>query len=163
MPVKSDFAGKKYYTGNMNEMEKPEINEERMKGVYTALFVADIESLKAQFPPKHSGVFLHHSTIEFQPFNLDDVNIGEHTTIKILGRAHDDKGDALLVENSRSKNKYPHITVSCADGVPPVYSNELLEKAITDGSIEIFDSPYEIEVIEGYSSGGKDFISEDSK
>lgn len=144
-------------------MEKPENKQERMKGVYTALFVADTESIKSQFPPKHPRVFLHHSTIEFQPFNLDDVNVGEHTKIKILGRAYDEKGDALLVENPKTKNKYPHITVSCADGVSPVYSNELLEKAVASGSIEIFETPFEIDVIEGYSSGGKDFIAKDSK
>ncbi len=85
-------------------MEKPENKQERMKGVYTALFVADIEKIKSQFPPKHAKVFAHHSTIEFQPFNLNDINIGEESKIKIIGRAYDEKGDALLVENTKTKN-----------------------------------------------------------
>lgn len=144
-------------------MKKPENKLERMKGVYTALFVADTESLKSQFPPKHAKVFLHHSTIEFQPFDLNDVNVGKHARIKILGRAYDEKGDALLVENPKSKNNNPHITVSCAEGVSAVYSNELLEKAIVNGSLEILETPVEIEVVEGYSKGGKDTISKDSE
>jgi hypothetical protein len=144
----------------MNSMEKSENRLERIKGVYTALFVVDIESLKLKFPPKHVNVFLHHSTIEFQPFNLNDLHIGQRVKIKLVGRAYDEKGDALLVENPKSKNKYPHITVSCADGVSPVYSNELLERSVLQGTLEILDIPIEIEVVEGYSKDGKDILSE---
>jgi len=81
--------------------------------------------------------------------------------MKIIGRAYDEKGDALLVENPKSKNKYPHITLSCAEGVSPVYSNELFEKASVLNTIEYFNNPEEIEVIEGYSNGKKDFVTKD--
>jgi len=129
--------------------------------MYTAEFVIDIENLLKKFPPKHSKVFGHHSTIAFKPINLDGIEIGKETVMKIIGRAYDEKGDALLVENPKSKNKYPHITLSCAEGVSPVYSNELFEKASVLNTIEYFNNPEEIEVIEGYSNGKKDFVTKD--
>ena len=89
--------------------------------------------------------------------------MGRKTKLKIIGRAYDEKGDALLVEDIKSENKYPHITLSCAEGVKPVYSHELIERASEDGSIDYFSSPKEIEVIEGYSDGKNDFMSGPNK
>ncbi|MDE2030899.1 MAG: hypothetical protein KGI58_01405 [Patescibacteria group bacterium] len=117
---------------------------------FTALFVKDIKDLLKRFPPKHKKIFGHHSTIEFQPTSLDGIEIGKECSIKIIGRAWDEFGDDLLVENLKSKNKYPHITVSRADNAPPLYSKILFEK--TD--IEYFDNE-EVRVIEGYSDGNK--------
>jgi len=135
-----------------NNKEKPFIN-------YTAEFVKDTPSLLKQFVPKHEKVFGHHSTIAFKPDNLDQIEIGKEYKLKVIGRVFDDKGDALLVDNNKSNNKYPHITLSCAAGVSPVYSNELIEKAVAAGTVEYFQNPFEIEVVEGYSSGGKDIVS----
>ncbi len=128
---------------------------------YSAFFVKDIPDLLKRFPPKHKKVFGHHSTISLKPINLYEIEIGKETVIKIIGRAYDEKGDALLVENPKSKSKYPHITLSCAEGVSPVYSNELFEKASVSNTIEYFNNPEEIEVIEGYSDGKKDFVAKD--
>ena len=129
--------------------------------MYTARFVKNIPDLLSQFPPIHKHVFGHHSTIEFMPANLDGVEIGKESTMKILGRAHDEKGDALLVENAKSKNEFPHITLSCVEGVGPVYSNELLKKATATKTLEYFSTPYEIEVVEGYSDMKNDFIKKE--
>ena len=105
---------------------------------YSALYANSPSELLKQFPPIHKNIYGHHSTITFMPENIDGLEVGKKVVIKILGRATDDKGDVLLVENSKSKNKYPHITVSCSGGVRPEYSNELLEKSHKDGTIEIF-------------------------
>lgn len=119
--------------------------------MYTAYFVIDKESLLSKFPPKHSRIFAHHSTIEFKPKNLENIKVGEKYNLKVIGRVWDDKGDALLVENFKSKNKYPHITISCVEGVPPVYSNEMIEKYAKEGKIEfIKDKNIFIETIEGF-------------
>ncbi len=118
--------------------------------LYTALFVEDTESLIKMFPPKHTVIYAHHSTISFKPQTLDGIEVGRKTIIKILGRAFDEKGDALLVENKKSKNKFPHITLSCAEGVQPYYSNELLETAYKNNKIEYFQVPIEISSIESY-------------
>lgn len=119
---------------------------------YTALFVTEPAKLLERFPPKHKNVFGHHSTIAFKPKSLDGIEVGKRWNVKILGRASDDKGDALLVENQKSRNKYPHITLSCAEGVGPIYSNELLERADKDGTIEYLEEPMFIEAVEGYET-----------
>ena len=116
----------------------------------TALFIDNPTALLKMFQPKHKNVFVHHSTNWYKPLNLNDLEVGNKSILKIIGRASDQKGDALLVENTKSKNMYPHITISCADGIPPVYSNELLERATKDGLVEIFQEPFYVEVTEGY-------------
>jgi hypothetical protein len=117
---------------------------------YTALFVDSPEKLLKMFPAKHSKVFAHHSTNWYKPTSVEGLEIGNKNLLKIIGQASDQKGFAVLVENAKSKNKFPHITISCAEGVAPVYSNELLEKASRDGSLEMFKDPFFIEVTEGY-------------
>lgn len=117
---------------------------------FTALFVKDTEDLLKRFQPKHKKVFGHHSTVEFRPENLDGIEIGKEYNIKIIGRAFDEFGDDLLVENPKSKNKYPHITLSRGENAPPLYSNTLFDKAIVSNEIEYFTDE-KVKVIEGYS------------
>ena len=126
---------------------------------FTALFVKDIEDLLKRFPPKHAKIFGHHSTIEFEPENLDGIEIGKEYPIKIIGRAHDGFGDDLLVENTKSKNKYPHITLSRGKNAPPLYSKILFEKAMTSNTIEYFDNET-VAVIEGYSDGNNTILTQ---
>lgn len=94
--------------------------------------------------------FAHHMTIKFKPSDEDVANyssmIGQNFELKVVGYAEDEKGQAVLVEPQgiSSTNSNPHITISCADGVTPVYSNELLSLGSqpVDGPIitGIFDS-----------------------
>ncbi len=133
-------------------------NESEFSIGYTAQFVQNIQDLINKFPPKHKKVFGHHSTIAYKPANLDGIEVGKESLIKIIGRVSDEQGDALLVENPKSNKKHPHITLSCADGVPEVYSDELIEKAISAGAVEYFPEPFEVKVIEGYSDGKNDII-----
>ena len=128
--------------------------------VYTALFVQDIELLTSLFEPAHKNVYGHHSTIAFRPGSLAGIEVGKSQVLKIIGRAVDEKADALLVENPKSKNNFPHITLSLAKNVPPTYSNELIEKAAAANLIEYFNEPTEIDVTEGYFDGEKDVVSE---
>lgn len=121
---------------------------------YTALFVKDTADLLKRFPPKHQKVFSHHSTIEFKPENLDGIEIGKEYSIKIIGRAWDEFGDDLLVENIKSKNKYPHITISRGENAPLLYSKILFEKAIASNTVEYFNNE-EVEVVEGYEMNEK--------
>ena len=134
-------------------------SREGLKSVYTALFIKDVSSLLGKFPPRHTKIYGHHSTIEYEPLSLDDVTVGAESRIRIIGRAQDEKGDALLVENRKSKNKYPHITVSCAVGTSSVYSNELIENAVASNSVEYFDVPVEVDVVEGFFDGKDDIIT----
>ena len=125
---------------------------------YTALFVDNSKKLLEMFPAKHPKVFAHHSTNWYRPSSLENLEIGKKSTLKIIGQAHNENAFALLVENSKSKNKIPHITISCSEGTAPVYSNELLEKASESGSLEIFEEPFFIEVTEGYKDINKNLV-----
>lgn len=118
--------------------------------IYTALFVDSPEKLFEMFPAKHSKVFAHHSTNWYKPTSLEGLEIGNRSLLKIIGQASDENGFAVLVENSKSKNKFSHITISCAENIAPFYSSQLLEKASKDGSLEILKEPVFIEVTEGY-------------
>jgi hypothetical protein len=120
---------------------------------FTALFVKNPQDLLKRFPPKHGKVFGHHSTIGFEPENLEGIEVGKEYKIKIIGRAYDEYGDDLLVENHKSKNEYPHITLSRGENAPKLYSRELFKKAIESNNIEYFTDEY-VEVVEGYSDGG---------
>ncbi|MEY2665594.1 MAG: hypothetical protein RLZZ480_699 [Candidatus Parcubacteria bacterium] len=127
--------------------------------VYTALFVVDKDLLLSLFEPAHKTIYAHHSTIAFRPGSLAGIEVGKRHTIKVVGRVIDEKGDALLVENPRSQNKFPHITLSTIKGTPPMYSNEMIEKAGKAHIIEYFEEPTEIDVVEGYFDGENDVVT----
>ena len=124
---------------------------------FTALFVKDIEDLLKRFPPKHKNVFGHHSTIQFEPESLGGVEPGKEYKIKRIGRAYDEFGDDLLVENPKSENKYPHITLSRGKNAPRLYSKILFEKAVAFNDIEYLNNE-EVSVVEGYSDGQNDIL-----
>lgn len=128
---------------------------------FTALFVKNVQDLLKRFPPKHKKIFGDHSTIEYEAKNLNNIEIGKKYPIKIIGRAYDEFGDDLLVDNVKSKNKYPHITLSRGENAPSLYSEVLFEKSIASKKIEYFDNE-EVEVIEGYSDS-KNHIKRDTE
>jgi len=117
---------------------------------YTAYFIDNPQELLSMFTTKHPIIYAHHSTKQYKPDNLDKLEMGKKIKLKIIARVTDDKCDVLLVENPKSENKYPHITLSCTKGTPPVYSNQLLETADKNKTIEYFTEPYYIDVTEGY-------------
>ncbi len=120
--------------------------------IYTALFVDDSELLKQKYPPVHKNEFYHHSTISFKPKEGEKgVNIGEKYSIKIIGRVKSDLVDVLLVDNKKSLNKNPHITLSTAEGIKPFKSNEEIAKAIDANNVISIDDS--VDVTEGYFNG----------
>jgi hypothetical protein len=132
-------------------MKKPNV-------VYTALFVDDARLLTQLFEPVHKTVLAHHSTIAFRPGSLDGIEVGKRQQLKIIGRVTDDKADALLVENPKSINKHPHITLSTVKGVPPMYANEMIETAEKEHIVERFNEPTIIDVTEGYFDGEHEIV-----
>jgi hypothetical protein len=133
-----------------------------IKVEYTALFVDSPEKLLEMFPAKHTKVFAHHSTNWYKPNSLEGLEIGKKSTLKIIGQAYDQKSFAVLVENTKSRNQFPHITISCSEDTAPVYSNELLEKASNDGSLEMFKKPFFVEVTEGYVDMNKNLVTSEN-
>ena len=77
----------------------------------------------------------HHMTIKFDP-SEDEVHalpMAEVADFKVVGWAADERGQAVLVVPTgvSSANRHPHITMSCAPGTLPMYSNELLARGHT--------------------------------
>jgi hypothetical protein len=81
-----------------------------------------------------------HMTILFAPTDeeLAVFPIGNVVTMRVVGWAADDKGQAVVVQPDLATEKeHPHITVATAPGVGAVYSNELLARGFTpvDGPV----------------------------
>ena len=106
--------------------------------IYIAAMVTNPPALKKMFPQVHTNGYYHHSTIEFRPVMTETLlhNVGKAVNLKVRARVTTDKVDALVVENPGSTNKYPHITLSTAEGVQPFESNSEIEKAFKIGSID---------------------------
>lgn len=130
-----------------------------INAVYSAKFVPSHEEdrLRTLYPPVHPNTYYHHSTIEFKPKDISNLDFGNYTPTKIIGRITTDKIDALLIENPKSKNKYPHITLSTAAGVKPFESNAAFEN--NPDKIEYFKKPVIIRTVEGVFTGQKDITS----
>jgi hypothetical protein len=91
--------------------------------------------LISSFPPIHPNKFAEHMTIIFKPSDVinDMLNeqIGTNVVLTVVGYAADNKGEAIVVRSNNIKrmdNGIAHITLSCADGIPPKYSNDLVQK-----------------------------------
>lgn len=121
-----------------------------MKIIYNAYVLTEDSQRKLmeRFPPKFDNTFYHHMTINFgvQKF---PKNLGWVSELTIVGYAEDEKGQAVVVNQLLGEGRTAHITLSCADGVKPVYSNELLKK----GWKKI--SPFTVEAeIQSYTDKG---------
>jgi hypothetical protein len=80
---------------------------------------------------KHPNVYCHHVTVAFNP-SLEDItkwtpHIGKKISFYTTRMVTDEHAQAIEV-NAPSNNEFPHVTMSTAVGVKPVYSNELLAK-----------------------------------
>ncbi len=109
------------------------------KTIYWAVLLDEecVENLKSVFKPAHKNVYAEHSTLVFGPTDEQDnkwaTRIGEKVKLTVLGRAIDDKGDALVVSGiERDDQGILHITLSCAEGTKPYYSNLLLAKGYSN-------------------------------
>lgn len=107
---------------------------EEKSGMFVSAVLTDRSRalLLRRVPPAHANVFAHHVTMAFDP---DPVVLaryqqmeGRRLRIPVVAVAVDDKAQAVLV-GAESENEHPHITISTAEGVKPVYSNELFEHA----------------------------------
>jgi hypothetical protein len=117
--------------------------------VYIGIFLSPAERAKLlrDFPPMYENVFADHVTLVFGPkaSDLGNYPFGSIVRLKAVGYAQDQKGTALLVdlppEIKKLTKKTPHITISTASGVPPVYSNQLISKPanITRVSPKIYE------------------------
>lgn len=129
--------------------------------VYIANFVKNPKELKNKYKPVHENEFYHHSTVEFKPkITIDEIKdeIGKEEKLEITGRLTTENVDVLIVKNPRSKNNYPHITLSTSNKngkkIPPFQSNSEIKNNL-DKIEKINDS---VETIFGFFNGKKDIL-----
>lgn len=108
------------------------------KIAYVGLFLdrPDYHEVLQECPPKHPNLYAHHCTLQLSPATLNEVlrgMLGLSFRLPGVREVWDDKGQALEVTLPpvfRSffpqGGKIPHVTLSCAVGVKPAYSNTLL-------------------------------------
>lgn len=108
--------------------------------IYNAVVLTEESQqlLRSKFEGVHRKKFGHHITTEFRPPSRPNDE-GKEVTIKVIGYAKDENGEAVVAIPSgvSYKSRIPHITISCAEGVVPKYSNELLE-----GGFQPLDKPF---------------------
>lgn len=84
------------------------------------------------YPPSNP-----HFTISFNPTarELSTLPVGSEATVKVIGWAADDMGQAVLVKGLPSRADYPHITISSGKPNFALYSNVLLanDRVMADG------------------------------
>jgi len=88
--------------------------------------------LLSRFPAIHPNVYAEHMTIVFNPSQeVDDElmkKLGSQTALAVIGHVADNKGQAVVVTGAEKRigGGVEHITISCANGTRPVYSNQLV-------------------------------------
>jgi hypothetical protein len=107
----------------------------------TGMFVSAVltpesrRKLLQRVPPAHLNVYAHHMTMAHNPdaktLAYYQKMEGQRIPLAVVAMATDEQGQAVLV-GGESENDHPHITISCAEGVSPVYSNELLANSDLD-------------------------------
>jgi hypothetical protein len=110
------------------------------------------QRLLQRVPPVHPEVKAHHMTISFDPpteriWNYYRSAVGKPMVLRVYGVAQDERGQAVRVEGE-SENPHPHITISCATGVPAKYSNELLAQGWEPLDPFTLEAVVEIEPVE---------------
>lgn len=146
-PSKADVAGSLPVTCSIYQIVDSLLETQTDWFISLVLTPHSQEILKRVIPPAHPWVKAHHMTMAFKPA-IDRLEhyqamVGQRLRIKVTGVAQDEKGQAVAVQGP-SDNPHPHITISCADGVSPAYSNQLVAggvKPITplwlDGIVEM--------------------------
>lgn len=101
--------------------------------VYAAVFLTEDSKrrLLEKVPPKHPNVYAEHMTLGFGRHLKEKYPLGEVIEILATTIHEDERGQCVGVWPGDAaplfwESQQPHITVSCAEGVKPFYSNELI-------------------------------------
>lgn len=99
---------------------------------YFAAVLTEKAQRKLAAAAKHPQVYCHHVTLAYRPteeqYEKYAPLLGTTVFVDIEEMREDEKGQAASVRLAiPCENIHPHVTISCADGIPAVYSNALLK------------------------------------
>ena len=84
--------------------------------------------------PIHENVYFHHCTVAYKPSaeKIEEYKpkLGKVFQLNVNGFVLTNEIAVLTIDNVKGlpiENCHPHITVSCAEGTKPFYSNKVLE------------------------------------
>lgn len=102
-------------------------------------------SVKAHIgtPPVHAVGFDNHATITFRPSDeqISATPFGVVATFRVVGFVVTETVQAAIisfvsgVSDSDISSGFPHITISCAEGVAPFNSVAAIKDAIKNGTV----------------------------
>lgn len=125
----------KSYTKNSYFLKHKNMQNRSDQGFIAAVLDKESEE-KLKKLAIHPNIYCHHMTLAYRPdfeaWERYQDFLDKDITLVTIGMAKDDKGQAVLIEGCPSENTYPHITISCADGVTPKYSNEMFSRQKTE-------------------------------
>ncbi len=110
------------------------------KVVYSAVLIDDSDRDRIVENAVHPNLYGDHVTLWYYGgAEMDTPYAGERVELNLTRHFADDRGEAWLVScgNKHVKeimepSQVLHVTVSCADGTKPVYSNELVRHSFAD-------------------------------
>ena len=127
------------------------------KPLYSAIFLTEksTQALLEWFAPEFPNVKAHHITLAFKSAEVGPFTVGQRIKLRATGQGVDIKCQAAVIDVVGYPaglwyrgESHPHITVSHADGVSPVYSNELINHSFThvpslelEGIVGVFGAP----------------------
>lgn len=111
------------------------------KPAYVGVFLdrPSREYLLGRVPARHQDVYTDHLTLAFgSAMSGKYYPVGMQIELRVWAIAWDLHGQAALCRGSVMRSfladgQIPHITLSCARGTPPKYSNELVKNCMWDG------------------------------
>lgn len=110
--------------------------------IYSAILIDESDKAKILANSIHPNKYGEHVTLHYfgDGGGTDTPYAGTPVVLRLKEHFSDDKGEAWTVEcDNESVNALKddsqtlHITVSCADGTKPVYSNQLIKSSKPDG------------------------------
>jgi hypothetical protein len=124
--------------GALCDESPPEDFEAPTKSPFVGIFLTSESKGKLfeRFPAEHDNIYGEHVTVIFKPTReqLKDMKdlklLGKKFDINVTGYAKNKMGQAVKVDVPGavfSEGRIPHITISTAEGIKPVYSTELLQ------------------------------------
>lgn len=109
--------------------------------VYSAIIIDVSDRKRITENAVHPNLYGEHATLHYfgSDGGTETPYAGERVTLRLMSHFSDDRGEAWLAEcgnrhvlEIKEPSQVMHVTVSCADGTRPVYSNELFGKVKAD-------------------------------
>lgn len=116
--------------------------EQKPTVVYSAILIDEADRRRIVADAVHPNLYGDHVTLWYygNAGETDTPYAGEKVELRLTGHFSDERGEAWTVECGNSHaheimepSQVMHVTVSCANGTKPVYSNELVRNSTADG------------------------------